>query len=79
MSLFTNSTITTRPRTFPSLHRARSVRRFLIVVANTIENATALYRYIAGYADGTRSGKTGATCPLFSNVDSDDWIAAAPR
>ena len=39
----------------------------LILVANTIENATALYRYIAGYKDGP-IWKPGHL-PLFSNVD----------
>ena len=39
----------------------------MIVVANSIENATALHRYIAGYRDGS-SWKQG-NLELFSNID----------
>ena len=39
----------------------------LILIANTIDNATALYRYIAGYKDGP-IWKPGHL-PLLSNVD----------
>ena len=39
----------------------------MIIVANTIENATVLYRYIAGYKDGS-IWKPGYL-PLFSNVE----------
>lgn len=39
----------------------------MIVVANSIENATALHRYIAGYLDGS-AWKQG-NLELFSNID----------
>ena len=52
--------------TFP-LYAEKGRTPVLILVANTIDNATALYRYIAGYKDGP-IWKPGHL-PLLSNVD----------
>ena len=60
-----------------SLYAEKRRTAVLIVVANTIDNATALYRYIAGYKDGP-IWKPGHL-PLFSNVDPATGSCRARR